>query len=118
MPSGTSRTVLTDAEGRYTAQGLRVGGPFDVKASGDGGANAEQDDVFLQLAEETTLNLNLSAPTGATELAGVTVRTLPLALEERWFKPGLLSEVLETEGLTPEKIAVKIYSSSNLLYAE
>jgi len=43
---------------------------------------------------------------------------LPLALEERWFKPGLLTEVLETEGLTPEKIAGKIYSSSNLLYAE
>jgi transketolase len=49
---------------------------------------------------------------------GVTVRTLPMAFEERWFKPGLLSEVLETEGLTPEKIAGKIYSSSNLLYAE
>ncbi|MBN9380917.1 MAG: hypothetical protein J0H74_09135 [Chitinophagaceae bacterium] len=49
---------------------------------------------------------------------GVTVRTLPLALEERWFKPGLLTEVLETEGFTPEKIAGKIYSSSNLLYAE
>jgi len=49
---------------------------------------------------------------------GVAVRTLPLALEERWFKPGLLTEVLETEGLTPEKIAGKIYSSSNLLYAE
>jgi protocatechuate 3,4-dioxygenase beta subunit len=38
VPSGTSRTVLTDAEGRYSAQGLRVGGPFDVKASGDNGA--------------------------------------------------------------------------------
>jgi transketolase len=50
--------------------------------------------------------------------SGVTVRTLPLAFEERWFKPGLLTGVLETEGLTPEKIAGKIYSSSNLLYAE
>jgi transketolase len=49
---------------------------------------------------------------------GVTIRTVPMALEERWFRPGLLTEVLETEGLTPEKIAGKIYSSSNLLYAE
>jgi transketolase len=48
---------------------------------------------------------------------GVTVRTLSLSLEERWFKPGLLTEVLEAEGFTPEKIAGKIYSSSNLVYA-
>jgi transketolase len=33
---------------------------------------------------------------------------LPLALEERWFRPGLLGEVLETEGFTPEKIAARI----------
>ena len=49
---------------------------------------------------------------------GVTVRTLPIAFNERWFKPGLLNEVLEAEGLTPEKIAQNIYSSSNLVYAE
>src|ERR1700733_8592972 len=47
VPSATARTVLSDAEGRYTAQGLRVGGPFSVKASGDNGAKIEQDDVYL-----------------------------------------------------------------------
>ncbi len=31
-----------------------------------------------------------------------------LSLEERWFKPGLLNQVLETEGFTPEKMANKI----------
>ncbi|MFI4970723.1 MAG: carboxypeptidase regulatory-like domain-containing protein, partial [Lysobacterales bacterium] len=70
MPSGTSRTVVTDANGRYAAQGLRVGGPFDVKASGSG-ASAEQPDVYLKLAEETTLNLTVAA--SATTLEGVTV---------------------------------------------
>jgi transketolase len=33
---------------------------------------------------------------------------LPLALDERWFRPGLLAEVLDTEGFTPEKIAARI----------
>lgn len=33
---------------------------------------------------------------------------LPLSLGEGWFKPGLLNQVLETAGFTPEKIAAKI----------
>jgi len=32
----------------------------------------------------------------------------PLSLGERWFKPGLLGQVLETEGFTPEKLVEKI----------
>jgi len=38
----------------------------------------------------------------------LTGRVLPLALKERWFKPGLLNEVLETEGFTAEKIAATV----------
>ena len=37
-----------------------------------------------------------------------TADVLPLALNERWFKPGRLPEVLEYEGFTPEKIASAI----------
>ena len=36
---------------------------------------------------------------------------LPLALEDRWFRPGRLSEVLETEGFTAAKIAKRIGQS-------
>jgi transketolase len=42
---------------------------------------------------------------------------LPLSLEERWFRPGMLNEVLETEGFTPAQIATRIKNSS-LLYAK
>ncbi|HEY0179338.1 MAG TPA: carboxypeptidase regulatory-like domain-containing protein [Dokdonella sp.] len=74
VPSGTSRTVVTDADGRYSAQGLRVGGPFEIKASAADGEKADQPDVFLKLAEDTTLNLTVAGATaGATELGGVTV---------------------------------------------
>lgn len=38
----------------------------------------------------------------------MTAFVLPLALEERWFRPGLLDEVLAAEGFTPEKIAGRI----------
>lgn len=71
-PSGTSRTVVTDANGRYSAQGLRVGGPFEVKASGDHGEKADQGDVYLRLAEESTLNMTV-VQAAATELSGVVV---------------------------------------------
>ena len=97
MPSGTSRTVVTDAEGRYAAQGLRVGGPFDVKASGANGANAEQDDVFLQLAEETTLNMSLTPASGATELAGVTVTAAAPGATFQADNKGLSSNISQRE---------------------
>jgi len=38
----------------------------------------------------------------------MTADVLSLSLGERWFRPGLLSQVLETEGFTPEKMADKI----------
>ncbi|MDX2196536.1 MAG: transketolase C-terminal domain-containing protein [Cytophagales bacterium] len=42
----------------------------------------------------------------------------PIALDEKWFKPGLLSEVLEYEGFTSEKITQKILQAySQLVYS-
>jgi transketolase len=37
-----------------------------------------------------------------------TANVLPFALNERWFRPGLLSEVLNYEGFTGPQIAAKI----------
>src|ERR1700743_2901708 len=64
-PSGTTKIVQTDAEGRYSAQGLRVGGPFDVTASKDGHTVAQQDNVFLQLAQTNAVNLTAEQAAGA-----------------------------------------------------
>jgi transketolase len=41
----------------------------------------------------------------------ITADVLSLSLGERWFKPGLLGQVLETEGFTPEKLAQRIKDS-------
>lgn len=38
---------------------------------------------------------------------------MPIALEEKWFKPGLLREVLEYEGFTGEALAKRILTSLN-----
>lgn len=41
----------------------------------------------------------------------LTCRTLPMALEERWFRPGLLADVLRHEGFTGDQIAARILRS-------
>ncbi len=40
-----------------------------------------------------------------------TARTLPIALEERWFKPATLARVLEHAGFTGEKLAARVFSA-------
>jgi transketolase len=39
-----------------------------------------------------------------------TANVLPIALMDKWFKPGILKDVLEYEGFTGEKIAEKIFN--------
>ncbi|MGN6236574.1 TonB-dependent receptor [Dyella sp.] len=79
-PSGTTKVVTTDASGRYAAQGLRVGGPFDVKVSKNG-TEADQNNVYLQLGQESAINITMTtaAAQQATELGGVTVSASTLA---------------------------------------
>lgn len=43
--------------------------------------------------------------------AGQTAAVLPIALENRWFKPALLDDVLAYEGFTPPQLAEKIMNA-------
>ena len=43
----------------------------------------------------------------------LTAAVIPLSLGDRWFRPGLLNQVLETEGFTPEKMTRTILSKTN-----
>ena len=70
VPSGTTSIATTDASGRYQAQGLRVGGPYHIDAEA-AGVKSEADNVFLNLASVSTVNL--SAATQAKELEGISV---------------------------------------------
>src|SRR3978361_2365334 len=70
MPSNTSIKVTTNADGRFVAQGLRVGGPFGVSAEKDG-ATGQKSDVYLQLAQQADITIQLAGAT--TTLEGVSV---------------------------------------------
>lgn len=94
-PSGTTKVTTTDADGRYAAQGLRVGGPFDVTASKDG-KRAEQDKVYLQLAQDTAVNLSMAAQE-AKNLASVTVSANVLSQTFSPDNKGLFTNISRRE---------------------
>ncbi|MDC8011985.1 TonB-dependent receptor [Tahibacter soli] len=72
VPSNTTKQVTTDAEGRFNVRGLRVGGPFIVDAEKSGLSKAERKDVYLKLAEDTTIDLTMGADAATLEAVEVT----------------------------------------------
>ena len=59
VPSGTTSTAVTEANGRFNVISLRVGGPYTVRFEPVGGQPEAVTDVFLQLGETFALNLAL-----------------------------------------------------------
>ncbi len=59
MESGSVSRVVADAEGRYAARGLRVGGPYTITKDG---VAEKFENVYLQLAETATVDAQLGAP--------------------------------------------------------
>lgn len=59
-PSGTSYGAVTNVDGRYTIQGMRVGGPYKVTVTYIGYKTQEVNGISLQLGETYNLNVNMS----------------------------------------------------------
>lgn len=84
-PSGTTKIVTTNASGRYNAQGLRVGGPYEITVSKVGLNQGEKDGVYLQLGQTSAINLVMQpSEANAQNLSGVTVTANALS---RIFSP-------------------------------
>ncbi len=58
VESGSVTLASTDAEGRYSARGLRVGGPYTITITKDGKTETRSN-VFLILAETAVLDAKL-----------------------------------------------------------
>ena len=59
IPSGTTKTVLVNQSGGFTAKGLRVGGPYKIVINSDTFEDTELTDVFLTLSETYPVNVAL-----------------------------------------------------------
>lgn len=70
--SGTVSRAVTDAEGRYNARGLRVGGPYSITVTKEGAGTDTEEGVYLALNQVSNVDAQLQAG-GATTLGSVTV---------------------------------------------
>jgi len=69
VESGSSSTVTTDAAGRYSARGLRAGGPYTVTIS-KGGQTEKRDGIFLSLAETFSYDAQVGGSTQTITVTG------------------------------------------------
>ncbi|WP_276912314.1 TonB-dependent receptor [Hallella colorans] len=70
-PSGTRYMAVTNTKGMFTINGMRVGGPYEVKISYIGYQTKEVKDITLQLAQ--TYRLNVSLTEDAQQLGEVVI---------------------------------------------
>jgi outer membrane receptor protein involved in Fe transport len=81
-PSGSRYEAVSRADGRFTIQGMRVGGPYTVTASLSGFQPKPQRDVIVSLGVATDLALSLSNVT-VTEEVTVTAESSSILSSSR-----------------------------------
>ena len=75
LPSGTTAQATSDANGRFAARGLRVGGPYRVTITKDGETEVIEN-VFLALNETTQVNAVIGDDAATLETVEVTADNL------------------------------------------
>ncbi len=83
VPSGTTSTQTTDADGGFNAAALRLGGPFTVEVVADGFEPATQEIGFLTAGQAQRISVALApvgqtiVVTGARQRSAITLSTGP-----------------------------------------
>ena len=67
VPSGTRASTVTDANGGFSASGLRVGGPFSVAVTASGYTGFTATDIFTVVAQAYDLPVELTAESAGAE---------------------------------------------------
>jgi outer membrane receptor for ferrienterochelin and colicin len=63
-PSGTTATTMTDVDGSFAVNGLRIGGPFTVTVEADGYETGQVTDLTLQAGQPVRLPITLQSNQG------------------------------------------------------
>lgn len=73
VESGSVSNVTTDAQGRYVARGLRVGGPYTITIT-QNGVTEKREGVFIALAETAAVDAQLGQAMQTVTVTGTNVR--------------------------------------------
>ncbi len=82
-PTGQVKTLTTNDEGRYSARGLRTGGPYNVEVRSSGYSDAEEGNIFIKLGEVRSIDAVLVADAIALD----TVTAVGVAAQSATFNP-------------------------------
>lgn len=100
-----AKKILEDKEYSIGIINLRTVKPIDENAI----LNSAKNSKMLVTLEDHFITGGLYSIVGEIFLKNkITADVLPIALENKWFKPALLNDVLEYEGFTGEQIADRI----------
>ena len=67
--SGSVSNVVTDANGRYVARGLRVGGPYTIVVTKNG-VSEKREGIFTNIAETAAVDATIGAPMQTVTISG------------------------------------------------
>ena len=81
-PSGSRYGSITNMDGRYTIQGMRTGGPYNVEISYVGYQRVVYTDIYLQLGEVYTLNVKMEEASEALSEVVVTASRTKFSTEK------------------------------------
>jgi outer membrane receptor for ferrienterochelin and colicin len=71
VPSGSSYFTISNSEGRYTMQGMRVGGPYTIEVRYVGYSTSKSENITLKLGE--TYRADFALDSKANELGEIVV---------------------------------------------
>ena len=93
IPSGTTYGTVTNMEGRFNLNGMRVGGPYTVKVSFIGYGAYTQNNIALSLGENYVMNVLLSEETTSLDEVNVTATRTKFSNE----KTGAVTNITNTQ---------------------
>ncbi|VAW43790.1 Oar protein, partial [hydrothermal vent metagenome] len=82
-PTGQVKTLTTNDQGRYSARGLRVGGPYNIEVRNGGYSDAEEGNIFIKLGEDRAIDAVLVEDAIALD----TVTAVGVAAQSLTFNP-------------------------------